>query len=204
MKKIVLLLCFITLSVYSSEQNEQDPQCCNLGSIAYKLASLCIIKDYRTLAFGGHPWLLRKKIELNEDRPHLDSYYMSHIITLVVPGSREITVSIYGTPLHAAVYSGSLDCVKLLRASGADKSKPIKDATTISSEEIAALPGRVFHIVSCIKDEEFESKIQQVKEKEMIGLSAVDVARKRINTTDDYELNKRRKAILALLEKKDE
>ncbi len=193
----------IASPLYSLDQREQDPDCCNVGNIVYRIASLCLQTDYRTLAIGDHLWLLRKKIGLNEDNHHLDSYYIKHMRTLIVPESREITITTYETPLHAAVYSGNLKCAQLLCASGADRHKPIKDATTIRSEEIAAFPEMIFHIESYVKEEEFESKIQQVKEKDMIGMTAIELARKMIKRTDDYILNKKRRAILAFLEKEE-
>lgn len=199
MKKLIILLTSIlaTTQIFAMHEVRRSSQCCGLDNVVYTIGSWFGRNDYLYLAHANSIWFLKKKIALKEDLADLDRYY-PRCETII----NRTSVGIYCTPLHEAIERGNIECVKLLCAAGADKSKKIKISSELKNEEVAAESEfqRIVVVAYDVEPEQLENELKKVMSEDSVDLSAIDFAEKLIkNKRDDFISIKQRKAIYNLL-----
>jgi len=172
MKKQTLILL---LSI-SFVTNRTEAACCGLDNVFYKIGSFVGRNDYLYLVYTNSVWFLNKKIALKEDLDTIDSYYLRLGCTIYSKHSnRQYGIGIYYTPLHEAVYNGSLECVQALCYAGADKNKQIKSSF---DRDFVYLHQSIIWCSYPVDHDQLEAEKEKVLVDRFVGLSALELAEK--------------------------
>lgn len=193
----IFLLSLITSQTFlSASEKRQKSSCCNLKTLAYKIASTISHMrgrdDYCYLAQTNSIWLLEMKLQENLKDKDLDAYYLSLGYTINVK-----QIEIYTTPLHEAIQWGNIECVKLLLKHGADKNKRVaidlRDQRGVYRNHKVLWETESSHTP--------EATEREILESNYVGLSAHDLAYILTNSRSKFDLvpKKRRNAIYELL-----
>ena len=166
------IVCY-TSSAHTMQEDTHVSNYCGLDNFLYKGISLISRNDYWYLAHTNSAWRLSKKIAFKDNIEDLDSYYDPVVIILQTP-SKSFPIHIYRTPLHEAVIQGSLACITLLCASGADKGKQIKN-TGIEMNETNPWFSRLW-VEQEIAPEQVAGETERIKNEFCVGCSVLDLA----------------------------